>query len=81
MASTRKEWYQAMVIILAAFLFAMTLKTFAEQPTIEGYSVAGEPINEEEHFTSMTALLTVIFAFFAIFILVVSKRLDYRRNT
>lgn len=72
-------WNQAMVIILCAFLFAMALKTFSEAPTIEGYSVKGEPVYENS-FESTTALLGVIFLFFSLFILIISRRLDYRKG-
>ncbi|HII71261.1 TPA: hypothetical protein HA265_00725 [Candidatus Woesearchaeota archaeon] len=74
------NWYQAMVIILAAFLFATFLQTLSSGATIEGYSVIGEPIPDDHSFSGTTALLVVIFAFFGLFIIIVTRKLDYRSN-
>ncbi|MFC1722713.1 hypothetical protein ACFL0V_01095 [Nanoarchaeota archaeon] len=72
------SWNQTMVIILAVFLVAMFLKTLTGTPSIEGYSVAGEPV--QNSFPTTGVLLLVIFGFFGLFLLIISRKLDFHQE-
>ena len=72
-------WSQTAVILIGVILFAMSLQLMSNTPAIQGYSVTGEPVYENQ-FSTTTALLVVIFGFFGLFIIIATKKLDYRWN-
>ena len=60
----------------AVFTF---LNTFVSNPTISGYSVVN-PDADAGRFSNMTAILVVVFAFFGMFIFMVTRKLSSRQK-
>jgi len=76
--ATKPDFNKLFVFVIAAFLFLLVLKTMAA-PVVTGYVVdVDSPEAGQSSFSTTTALLFVIFSFFALFIIVISRKVDYR---
>ena len=55
------------------------LNVLITNPSISGYSVVDHD-NGAERFTNMSSLLVIIFAFFALFLFIITRRLADKRK-
>ena len=70
------DWRMGLVVVIGVLLVFTFLHTFATNPVISGYSVVDAETQDTGRFMNMTSLLLFVFAFFGLFIFVISRRLN-----
>ncbi|MFH1063921.1 MAG: hypothetical protein V1729_02480 [Candidatus Woesearchaeota archaeon] len=72
------DWKTGMVVVIGVLLVFTFINTFITNPTISGYSVVDAQSQDTERFSGMTSILVLIFAFFGLFIFMVTRQINKR---
>jgi len=72
------DWKTGMVVVIGVLLIFTFINTFITNPTISGYSVVDVNTQDTERFSGMTSLLVLVFGFFGLFILLVTRKFHKR---
>ncbi|MBW2997220.1 hypothetical protein KY349_02670 [Candidatus Woesearchaeota archaeon] len=74
------DWKTGMVVIIGVLLIFTFLNVFITNPTVSGYAVVDADSQDTQRFSTMTSILIVIFAFFALFLFVVTRKMSDKRG-
>ena len=74
------DWKTGMMVIIGVLLIFTFLNVFITNPTVSGYAVVDADSQDTARFSNMASLLIVIFAFFGLFLFVVTRKLSDRRR-
>ena len=74
------DWKTGMVVIIGVLLVFTFLNVFITNPTVSGYAVVDADSQDTARFSTMSSILIVIFAFFALFLFIVTRRLSDNRG-
>ena len=74
------DWKTGMMVIIGVLLVFSFLNVFISNPTISGYSVVDADTQDVERFSNVTSLLVVVFAFFGLFLFVVTRKMSDGRQ-
>ena len=74
------DWKTGMMVIIGVLLVFSFLNVFISNPTISGYSVVDADTQDTARFSSMTSILVVVFAFFGLFLFVVTRKMSDGRQ-
>ncbi len=74
------DWKTSMVVVIGVLLVFTFIHTFITNPTISGYAVVDAATQDTERFSGMTSILMLIFAFFGLFIFMVTRKVNPRRE-
>lgn len=72
------DWKTGMVVIIGVLLVFSFLNVLITNPTISGYAVVDADTQDTGRFSNMTSLLVVVFAFFGLFLFVITRRFGER---
>jgi uncharacterized membrane protein len=72
------DWKTGMVIVIGVLLVFTFLNVLISNPTISGYAVVDASTQDTARFSNMTSILVVVFAFFGLFLFVITHRLGDR---
>ena len=74
------DWKTGMMVIIGVLLVFSFLNVFISNPTISGYSVVDADSQDTERFSNMTSILVVVFAFFGLFLFVITRKMSDERR-
>lgn len=74
------DWKTGMVIIVGVLLVFTFLNVIATNPTISGLAVVDADTQDTQRFSNMTSLLIIVFAFFGLFLFLITRKLDIRKK-
>jgi uncharacterized BrkB/YihY/UPF0761 family membrane protein len=74
------NWKNGMVLIIAILLSFTFLNVIVTNPTVVGMSVHDAGTQDTERFSNMSSVLIVVFAFFALFLFIVTRKLARERS-
>ena len=79
---TRKfmDWKMGMVVVIGVLLVFSFINVFISNPTISGYSVVDADTQDVERFSGMTSILVIVFAFFGLFLFVITRKMSGRKR-
>ena len=69
------DWKTGLVIIIGVLMVFTFLNVIISNPTISGMAVHDASSQDTGRFSNMTSLLVVIFAFFALFLFLISRKM------
>ena len=69
------DWKSGMVVVIGVLLVLTFMNTFVTNPTISGYSVVDASTQDTGRLSNMTSILVVAFAFFGLFIFIITRKL------
>ncbi|MBW2967417.1 hypothetical protein KY362_02935 [Candidatus Woesearchaeota archaeon] len=69
------DWKTGLVVIIGVLMVFTFLNVFITNPTFTGLSVVDASSQDTGRFTNMTSLLVVIFAFFALFLFILTRKM------
>lgn len=72
------DWKTGMVVVVGVLLVFTFINTFITNPTISGYAVVDADTQDTERFSSMTSILVLIFAFFGLFVFMITRKVQSR---
>lgn len=72
------DWKTGMVVVIGVLLVFSFLNVLISNPVISGYSVVDASTQDTSRFSNMTSILVVVFAFFGLFLFVITRRLTDR---
>ncbi|MBW2963843.1 hypothetical protein KY363_00130 [Candidatus Woesearchaeota archaeon] len=74
------DWKTGMVVIVGVLLTFTFLNVLATNPTISGLAVVDAQSQDTTRFSNMTSLLIIVFAFFGLFLFLITRRMDIRKK-
>jgi hypothetical protein len=74
------DWKTGLVVIVGVLLVFTFLNVLVTNPTISGMSVVDAESQDTERFANMTSILIVVFAFFGLFLFVITRKLGTFRQ-
>jgi uncharacterized BrkB/YihY/UPF0761 family membrane protein len=73
------DWKTGMIIIIGVLLVFTFLNVFITNPTVSGYAVVDADSQDTGRLSNMTSILIIVFAFFGLFLFVVTRKLRDRK--
>jgi len=70
------NWKTGMVVVVGVLMVFTFLNVLVSNPTISGYAVVDAESQDTERFSNMSSLLIVIFAFFALFLFMMTRKMN-----
>jgi uncharacterized BrkB/YihY/UPF0761 family membrane protein len=74
------DWKTGMVIVIGVLMVFTFLNVIITNPTVSGFAVVDAESQDTGRFSNMSSILIVVFAFFALFLFVVTRKLRYGRR-
>jgi len=72
------DWKTGMIVIVGVLMVFTFINVFVTNPTVSGMSVVDSETQDTGRFTNMTSILIVVFAFFALFLFLITRKMDNR---
>lgn len=72
------DWKTGMVVIIGVLLVLTFLNVFITNPTVSGFAVVDAATQDTGRFSNMTSILIVVFAFFGLFLFIITRKLTDR---
>jgi len=69
------DWKTGMMVVIGVLMVFTFLHTFVTNPTISGLAVVDASTQDTARFSNMTSILLIVFAFFGLFIFIVTRKL------
>ncbi|MBW2972510.1 hypothetical protein KY359_05730 [Candidatus Woesearchaeota archaeon] len=69
------DWKTGIVVVIGVLLVLTFLNVFITNPTVSGFAVVDADTQDTGRFTNMTSLLIVVFAFFGLFLFMITRKL------
>jgi uncharacterized BrkB/YihY/UPF0761 family membrane protein len=75
------DWKTGMVAVIAVLLVFTFVNSFITNPTVSGMAVVDAETQDTGRLSNVTSILIVVFAFFGLFLFIITRRLsDLRRK-
>jgi hypothetical protein len=74
------DWKTGMMVIIGVLLVFTFLNVIMTNPTVSGFAVVDADTQDTGRFSNMTSILIVVFAFFSLFLFMVTRKLSDRRK-
>jgi hypothetical protein len=74
------DWKTGMVVVIGLLLAFMFINSFITNPVVSGLAVVDAESQDTGRLSNMTAILVVVFAFFGLFLFMVTRKLGERRG-
>jgi uncharacterized BrkB/YihY/UPF0761 family membrane protein len=70
------DWKTGMMVIVGVLLVFTFINVFVTNPTVSGMSVVDSDTQDTGRMANMTSILIVVFAFFALFLFLITRKMD-----
>lgn len=74
------DWKTGMVVVIGVLMVFTFLNVFVSNPTISGYAVVDAASQDTERFSNVSSILIVVFAFFALFLFMITRKMEQARG-
>ncbi|MBI5880717.1 hypothetical protein HZB90_01155 [archaeon] len=74
------NWKTGMIAVIGLLLAFTFINSFITNPTVSGMAVVDADSQDTGRFSNMTSVLVVVFAFFGLFLFMVTRKLGERRR-
>ncbi|MFC1740905.1 hypothetical protein ACFL3V_00005 [Nanoarchaeota archaeon] len=74
------DWKTGMVVIIGVLMVFTFLNVLISNPTISGYAVVDAESQDVERFSNMSSILIIVFAFFGLFLFILTRKLGGFRS-
>ena len=74
------DWKTGMIAVIGLLLAFTFINSFITNPTVSGMAVVDAGSQDTGRFSNMTSVLVVVFAFFGLFLFMVTRKLGERRG-
>ena len=73
------DWKTGMMVIVGVLLVFTFINVFVTNPTVSGMSVVDADTQDTGRMANMASILIVVFSFFALFLFLITRKLDHRK--
>ena len=69
------DWKTGMVVVIGVLMVFTFLNVLVTNPTVSGYAVVDADTQDTARFSNMSSILIVVFAFFALFLFMLTRKM------